>query len=77
MLKDKQHRQLITRPIMLQHASSNNPCLSHFTLLYPPFFVGLQPIDFVKTWPCLGHIISHNCDDSDDLYVKRQVSSDK
>jgi len=40
------------------------------TLCYPSFFVGLQPVDFVKTWLHLGHIISHNCDDSDDLCAK-------
>jgi len=41
------------------------------TFCYPSFFVGLQPIYFVKTWLHLGHIISHNCDDSDDLCVKK------
>jgi len=41
------------------------------TFCYPSFFVGLQSEDFVETWPHLGHIISHNCDDSDDLCAKR------
>jgi len=41
------------------------------TFCYLSFFVGLQPIDFVKTWPHLGHIISHNCDDSEDLRAKK------
>jgi len=41
------------------------------TFCYPSFFVGLQPIYYVKTWPYLGHIVSHNCDDSDELCAKK------
>jgi len=44
------------------------------TFCYPSFSVYRAPAykDFVKTWPHLGHIISHNCDYSfDDLCVKK------
>jgi len=49
------------------------PCKLALRTCYPSFFVGLQSIDFDKTGLIcyLGHIISHNCDDSDDLYAKK------
>jgi len=43
------------------YPSSGVSKLALRTFCYPSFFVGLQPIDFVKTWPHLGHIISHSC----------------
>jgi hypothetical protein len=41
------------------------------TFCYPSFFIGVQSIDFVKKWPHLGHIISDDCDDYDDLCAKK------
>ena len=43
------------------------------TFYYPTFFIGLKPIEFVKKWPHLGHIISHDCDDYEDLCAKKAV----
>ena len=34
-------------------------------------FIGSHPIEYVEKWPHLGHIISHDCDDSDDLFAKK------
>jgi hypothetical protein len=45
--------------------------LALLTLCFPSFFTGLQPIDFVEKWPHLGHIISNDCDDFDDLCTKK------
>jgi len=45
------------------------------TFWYPSFFLGLHPIDCAKTWPHLGHIISHNYGYSDDLCAKKQLVS--
>ena len=41
------------------------------TFCYPSFYLGVQPIDFVKKWPHLGHIVFHDCDDYDDLCAKK------
>jgi hypothetical protein len=35
-----------------------------------PFYIGSQAIEFVAKWPHLGHIISNNCDDADDILTK-------
>jgi len=43
------------------------------TFYYPTFFIGLKPIEFVKKWPHLGHIISHDCDDYEDLCAKKAI----
>jgi len=48
-------------------------CFAH-VLISASFFVGLQPIHFVKIWPHLGPIISHSCDGSDDLCAKKTKS---
>jgi Reverse transcriptase (RNA-dependent DNA polymerase) len=38
---------------------------------YPSFSVGSLPIEFVEKWPHLGHIITHDCNDSEDIFAKR------
>ena len=38
---------------------------------YPPFFIGSHPIEYVDKWPHLGHIISNDCDDKEDLHAKK------
>ena len=35
-------------------------------------FIGSQHIEFVEKWPHLGHIITNDCDDSEDLNVKKR-----
>jgi hypothetical protein len=39
---------------------------------YPSFFIGSQLIEFVARWPHLGHIITNDCDDSEDLNAKKR-----
>ena len=34
----------------------------------PSFYIGSQLIEFVDKWPHLGHIISNDCDDMDDMF---------
>ena len=41
------------------------------TFCYPSFIIGLQSIDFSKKLPYLWHIISHDCNDYDDLCAKK------
>jgi hypothetical protein len=37
----------------------------------PSFYIGSQLIEFVDKWPHLGHIISNDCDDMDDMLSKK------
>jgi hypothetical protein len=39
---------------------------------YPSFFKGSQHIEFVEKWPHSGHIITIDCDDSEDLNAKKR-----
>jgi hypothetical protein len=43
---------------------------SRFTS-YPSFCIGLTCIKFVDKWPHLGHIITTDCDDSEDIASKK------
>ena len=36
-----------------------------------PFYIGSKAIEFVERWPHLGHIISNDCDDADDILSKK------
>ena len=38
---------------------------------YPAFSIGSQPIELVEKWPHLGHIITQDCNDSEDVLAKR------
>ena len=38
---------------------------------YPSFCIGLIGIKFVDKWPHLGHIITSDCDDSEDIAAKK------
>ena len=40
---------------------------------YPTFSIAPQPIEFVEKWPHLGHIITHDCNDSEDVFAKRTI----
>jgi hypothetical protein len=35
------------------------------------FYIGSQAIEFVEKWPHLGHIITNECDDADDILAKK------
>jgi hypothetical protein len=35
------------------------------------FYIGSQAIEFVDKWPHLGHIISNDCNDADDILTKK------
>jgi hypothetical protein len=37
----------------------------------PAFFIGSNCIEFVDKWPHLGHIITNDCDDSEDITAKK------
>ena len=37
----------------------------------PSFLIGSQPIEFVDKWPHLGHIITNDCIDTDDILTKK------
>jgi hypothetical protein len=36
-----------------------------------PFYIGSQAIEFVDEWPHLGHIVTSECDDADDIMSKK------
>ena len=44
--------------------------LSRFTF-NPSFFIGSNYIEFVDKWPHLGHIITNDCDDFEDIKAKK------
>ena len=42
----------------------------HFTT-HPSFCIGSQVIDYVDQWPHLGHIITNDCDDAEDIRSRK------
>ena len=51
------------------HGIAKQVSRSGFTVL--PFCIGSQVIEFVDNWPYLGHNISNNCADTDDILNKK------
>jgi Reverse transcriptase (RNA-dependent DNA polymerase) len=51
------------------HGIAKQVSRSSFTVL--PFYIGSQVIEFVDKWPHLGHIISNDCADTDDILNKK------
>ena len=39
----------------------------------PVFYIGGKAIDYVKSWPHLGHVLNENNDDSDDIINRRNI----
>ena len=44
------------------------PCVM---LITASFFLDGKPVEFVKAYAHLGHVIGHNLDDSDDILYRR------
>jgi hypothetical protein len=60
----KKSKCICCHPIGISKRFSRSFC-------YPSFFIGSQLIEYVEKWPHLGHIISNDCDDSEDLSAKK------
>ena len=51
---------------------ANRPARSYLTSKpIPVFYIGGNVIQYVNEWPHLGHIISVNCDDANDILCRR------
>ena len=54
-------------------APCNNFIRSGTKIPRPVFYIGGKAIDYVKSWPHLGHVLNGNNDDSDDIINRRNI----